>query len=229
MLLFIAEAAVAFGRKAAPPPPPPPAEFDFVGLALSVAICWLLPALLRFSLPKLSAEELEVSRWHSQLRMAKALCQKLVRQKSCAPILVRLAWHDSGTYDKANASKPWPEAGGAIASIRCDHELNAGPNAGLRKAIEKYLSAIKEQVPLVSWADLIQMASAVAIETTGGPCIPMRYGRADGVPKSPAPAPFGLPDALPPFGGPLNDKSDAAEHLRYVFYKCASDVPSRIS
>ena len=38
----------------------------------------------------------------------------------------------------------------------------------------------------ISWADLIQMASACAIQATGGPVLPMRYGRVDvkdGVPR----------------------------------------------
>eukprot|EP00408_Alexandrium_pacificum_P004066 CAMPEP_0171211852 /NCGR_PEP_ID=MMETSP0790-20130122/29834_1 /TAXON_ID=2925 /ORGANISM="Alexandrium catenella, Strain OF101" /LENGTH=181 /DNA_ID=CAMNT_0011677525 /DNA_START=62 /DNA_END=604 /DNA_ORIENTATION=+ len=137
-----------------------------------------------------------------ELLKAKALVKELIHKKSCGPILVRLAWHDSGTFDKANADKPWPEAGGAIGSIRTDHEINAGPNAGLKKAVSVYLKPIKDQVPGISWADLIQMGSATAIELMGGPKIPVRYGRVDGAPAQPAPAPFGLPDALPPFGGP---------------------------
>merc|ERR1712060_791705 len=48
----------------------------------------------------------------------------------------------------------------------------------------------------------------------GGPKIPMRYGRVDGVPQNPAPSPFGLPDAFP---------EKPAEHLRYVFYKYGMD------
>jgi len=156
-----------------------------------------------------------------ELIQAKALCKELIMAKSCGPILVRLAWHDSGTYDKGNASKPWPEAGGAIGSIRTDHEINAGPNAGLKKAYTVYLKPIKDQVPSISWADLIQLASATAIELMGGPKIPMKYGRVDGIPNAPAPPPFGLPDALPPFGGP--QPQDPAAHLRYVFYKYGMD------
>lgn len=167
-----------------------------------------------------SSDDLEKKK--EQLLKAKQLCKELVLSKSCAPILVRTAWHDSGTYDKANAGKPWPEAGGAIGSIITEHEINAPPNAGLKKAVTMYLKPIKDQVPLVSWADLIQMASATAIEVAGGPNIPMKYGRVDGVPK-PVPPPFGLPDALPPFGGPLKNASDPAEHLRYVFYKYGMD------
>jgi len=163
----------------------------------------------------------EVAKKKAALLKAKELCKELVLAKSCGPILVRTAWHDSGTYDKANADKPWPEAGGAIGSIRTDHEINAGPNAGLKKAVTMYLTPIKKQVPEVSWADLIQLASATAIEVSGGPKIPMKYGRVDGVPSNPAPPPFGLPDAKPPFGGP--DKQDPAKHLRYVFYKYGMD------
>merc|ERR1711972_790327 len=137
-----------------------------------------------------------------QLKKAKALIWKLCDDIHCMPILVRLAWHDSGTYDKANANKPWPEAGGAIGSILTDHEMNAGPNAGLRKAATKYLQPIKDQLPEISWADLIQLASATAIEVSGGPKIPMKYGRVDGVPTLQAPPPFGLPGAKPPFGQP---------------------------
>jgi hypothetical protein len=28
---------------------------------------------------------------------------------NCAPICVRLAWHDAGTFDKAKADKPFPQ------------------------------------------------------------------------------------------------------------------------
>ena len=42
-----------------------------------------------------------------------------------------------------------------------------------------YLKPIKEKYPLCSWADTIQMASALAIEHAGGPKIDMKYGRVD--------------------------------------------------
>jgi L-ascorbate peroxidase len=144
------------------------------------------------------------------LLRAKAMLTELIQAKSCGPILIRAAWHDSGTFDNTNSGKPWPEAGGAIGSIRTDHEINAGPNAGLKKALTVYLKPIKDQVPEVSWADLLQLGSATAIELMGGPKIPMKYGRVDGIPQTLAPAPFGLPDACP---------EKPAEHLRYVFYK----------
>ena len=201
-------AAGFFGKKAAPEPPPPEDLYLFPAL-LAVAICWALPCILYWSIGK-------EQQYGVELRKAKQLCKELVKSKSCAPILVRLAWHDSGTFDN-RVQKQWPEMGGAIGSIRTDHEISAGPNAGLKKALDKYLAPIKQQCPSISWADLIQLASATAIEVSGGPKIPMTYGRLDGVPSSPSPAPFGLPDAKPPFGGPK--PQDAAAHLRYVFYK----------
>merc|ERR1719414_1956927 len=108
------------------------------------------------------ASNVELKR--ADLKKAKAMVVDLVKKISCAPILVRLAWHDSGTYDMANKHKSWPNAGGAIGSIITDHEIKAGPNAGLEKA-----------VPGVSWADLIQLAAATAIEVSGGPIIDMKY------------------------------------------------------
>lgn len=150
------------------------------------------------------------------LKKAEGMVKELVKAKSCAPILVRLAWHDSGTYDKANASKPWPNAGGAIGSITTDHEILAGPNAGLQKAITSYLTPIKKACgDDISWADLIQLASATAIEVEGGPKIPMKYGRVDGVPTELQPPPFGLP-------GVCFDE-DPVAHLKYVFYKYDMD------
>ena len=71
------------------------------------------------------------------------------------------------------------------------------------------LEPIKLACPDVSWADLIQMASATAIELAGGPRIPMRYGRldADSSPEQSV-EPFGLPEA--------NPSEDPAAHLRWV-------------
>ena len=41
------------------------------------------------------------------------------RLPATQPILIRLAWHDSGTYSVEAAQElPWPRAGGATASIR---------------------------------------------------------------------------------------------------------------
>jgi L-ascorbate peroxidase len=156
----------------------------------------------------------------SQLKGAKAAIASLIAEKDCNPIMVRLAWHDSGTYDQNNANAgAWPSGNGAVGTIRFDKEITAGPNAGLDKALG-YLKPVKAVFPLVSWADLIQMGSAVAIEVAGGPKIDMIYGREDAAATPDhSEAPFGLPDALPPFGGPDAVAKDPAAHLRFVFNK----------
>lgn len=150
---------------------------------------------------------------------------KFIDQQNCAPIMVRLAWHDSGNFDSRISS--WPECGGANASIIHEPEINFGANAGLTKAVN-FLKPFKAKYPGISWADLIQMASACAIEVTGGPRIPMKYGRVDVKDGSACPEPTsrgtadnaGLPDALPPFGC---GAQDAATHLRNIFYRMGFD------
>mmetsp|Transcript_74563 Transcript_74563/g.242095 ORF Transcript_74563/g.242095 Transcript_74563/m.242095 type:complete len:310 (+) Transcript_74563:87-1016(+) len=150
---------------------------------------------------------------------------EFIDKNNCAPIMVRVAWHDSGNYDKRIAE--WPARGGANASIRFDPEINFGANAGLTKAVA-FLKPFKAKFPAVSWADLIQMGSACAIEVTGGPAIPMKYGRADAQDGSACPGETsrgtagnaGLPDAKPPFGC---GASDPATHLRTIFYRMGFD------
>ena len=52
-------------------------------------------------------------------------------------------------------------------------------NRGLRKALS-LLEPVREAHPLVGWADLVQMAGALAVEVTGGPAIRgMVYNRCD--------------------------------------------------
>eukprot|EP00536_Pseudo-nitzschia_multiseries_P004302 jgi/Psemu1/318392/estExt_fgenesh1_pm.C_700024 len=146
------------------------------------------------------------------------------------PFMVRLAWHDAGTFNK-DSTEEWPKAGGANGSIRFEPEVNHGANAGLSKAFD-LLVPIKEQFPAVSYADLIQMASARAIETGGGPKLGIRYGRADVasaddcVPEGLLPHPepdkdtgvYGDPNA------PVEVTSKKAEgHLRKVFYRMGFD------
>ena len=68
----------------------------------------------------------------------------LIQSKNCNPILVRLAWHDSGTYNKVQTpyhevqatmalqdmADRWPVCGGANGSIRFKPEIDHGANAG---------------------------------------------------------------------------------------------------
>eukprot|EP00490_Sorites_sp_Unknown_P026385 CAMPEP_0114654862 /NCGR_PEP_ID=MMETSP0191-20121206/10725_1 /TAXON_ID=126664 /ORGANISM="Sorites sp." /LENGTH=319 /DNA_ID=CAMNT_0001870415 /DNA_START=76 /DNA_END=1035 /DNA_ORIENTATION=- len=157
-----------------------------------------------------------------ELRACKQKLKKLIDERNCNPILVRLAWHDSGTYDQR--IKTFPECGGANGAIRFDPEMNMGANAGLDKA-RGYLEAIHKEHPTVSWADLIQLASATAIEMAGGPKIDMKYGRVSVTDPKQCVGPTsregfkgnaGLPDGAPPFGCGAKTPQ---EHLRNVFGK----------
>lgn len=151
---------------------------------------------------------------------------EFIDKTNCAPILIRLAWHDSGNYDKRISE--WPARGGANASIRFEPEIGYGANAGLFKALG-YLKPFKAKFTSVSFADLIQMASACSVEVTGGPVIPLRYGRVDAADASACPERTsrgtadnaGLPDAMAPYAC---GAKDAATHLRNVFYRLGFDA-----
>lgn len=89
------------------------------------------------------------------------------------PTLVRLAWHASGTYDKAT------NTGGSNGStMRFSQEASWGANAGLAKA-RQVLEPIKQKYPGLSYADLWTLAGASVIEAMGGPQIRWRAGRSD--------------------------------------------------
>ena len=156
-------------------------------------------------------------------------CQRdlvdMISKSSCNPIMLRLAFSDAGTFDKNIRS--WPAMGGANGSIRFDGELTQPSNAGLSKAIA-LLQPVKKRNPTVSWADLIQMAGAMAVEIAGGPKITMKYGRIDapldsqGGNDTVRQAQVGAAQAakLPCANAPYPDGSHSAEfHIRTVFYR----------
>eukprot|EP01025_Chloroclados_australasicus_P035256 TRINITY_DN3594_c0_g3_i2.p1 TRINITY_DN3594_c0_g3~~TRINITY_DN3594_c0_g3_i2.p1 ORF type:complete len:322 (+),score=50.27 TRINITY_DN3594_c0_g3_i2:109-1074(+) len=141
------------------------------------------------------------------LRSAKKECEELIKRANCAPIMVRTGWHDAGTYNVADGT------GGATGTLRFDVEINAAPNAGLSLAL-KLLNKTKKDHPEVSWADLMQMAGATAIEVAGGPKIDMLYGRKDAEEHE-----CGDTTGLPAGNSPFPQDDTAAGHLRTVFYR----------
>ncbi|CAF2065453.1 unnamed protein product [Brassica oleracea] len=143
----------------------------------------------------------------AQLKSAKEDIKVLLRTKFCHPILVRLGWHDAGTYNKN--IEEWPQRGGANGSLRFEPELKHAANAGLVNAL-KLIEPVKEKYSNISYADLFQLASATAVEEAGGPEIPMKYGRVDVSAPEQCPEEGRLPDAGPP---------SPADHLREVFYR----------
>eukprot|EP00485_Elphidium_margaritaceum_P010769 CAMPEP_0202687946 /NCGR_PEP_ID=MMETSP1385-20130828/3493_1 /ASSEMBLY_ACC=CAM_ASM_000861 /TAXON_ID=933848 /ORGANISM="Elphidium margaritaceum" /LENGTH=311 /DNA_ID=CAMNT_0049342811 /DNA_START=56 /DNA_END=991 /DNA_ORIENTATION=+ len=100
----------------------------------------------------------------------------LLKEKKCAPILVRLAWHDSGTYCKASKSGG-PRAAQRFGAGESKHGGNAGLEIArnlLKPLVLKYCAS-----NTVSIADLWTLAGNVAIKATGGPDVPFRFGRKD--------------------------------------------------
>jgi L-ascorbate peroxidase len=160
-----------------------------------------------------------------ELMGAQKMIDAIIYEKACGPILVRLAWHDSGTFD-VNIKKEWPAAGGAIASIRFDPEITHGANNGLNNAI-RLLEPVKVAFPNVSYADIFQMASARAVETAGGPTIGVKYGRVDATGSEQCSLEGNLPDGEAGGDGNYGGTSGTAStqdtkpegHLRKVFYR----------
>ncbi|ORX91521.1 heme peroxidase [Basidiobolus meristosporus CBS 931.73] len=121
---------------------------------------------------------------------------------SFGPVLLRLAWHASGTYNKADGS-----GGSNGATMRFRPESEHGGNAGLGVARDK-LEAIKQKYPDLSYSDLWSLAGVVAIQEMGGPTIPWRPGRTDKPSAN---------DCTP--DGRLPDASQGASHVRDIFYR----------
>jgi L-ascorbate peroxidase len=120
-----------------------------------------------------------------QVDRARRHLRALISSKGCAPIMLRLAWHDAGTYDVNT------KTGGANGSIRYEEEYTHGSNAGLKIAID-LLEPIKAKSPKITYADLYQLAGVVAVEVTGGPTVEFIPGRRD---SSVCPREGRLPDA----------------------------------
>lgn len=90
------------------------------------------------------------------------------------PLLVRLAWHSSGTYDAATKTG----GSGNGATMRFSPESDDPENAGLDIGRD-LLEGIKKKHPGISYADLWIYASYVFIEESGGPKIDFTPGRVD--------------------------------------------------
>eukprot|EP01119_Soliformovum_irregulare_P001650 TRINITY_DN11381_c0_g1_i1.p1 TRINITY_DN11381_c0_g1~~TRINITY_DN11381_c0_g1_i1.p1 ORF type:complete len:371 (+),score=106.86 TRINITY_DN11381_c0_g1_i1:112-1113(+) len=121
---------------------------------------------------------------------------------SYAPVLIRLAWHASGTYDMKSKT-----GGSNGAGMRYEKEGGDGANAGLAVA-RKMLEPVKRNHPQISYADLWTLASVIAIKEMGGPAIPWRPGRTD----------FTDDTNLPPRGR-LPNAALGGDHIRDVFYR----------
>ncbi|CCX33570.1 heme peroxidase [Pyronema domesticum] len=120
---------------------------------------------------------------------------------SYGPILLRLGWHASGTYDKDTKT-----GGSNGATMRFAPESDHGANAGLKVARDR-IESVKAKHPWISYSDLWILGAVCAIQEMGGPKIPYRPGRSD---KDVAAC---TPD------GRLPDAAQAQDHLRNIFYR----------
>jgi len=129
-----------------------------------------------------------------------------------APMILRLAWHCSGTWCKDALN-----GGSDGATMRFKPECDHGGNAGLGIARE-LLEPIKAKYPDISYADLYILAGVVAIEEMGGPKVPFRWGRTDAkCPAEPKDDKRFSPD------GRLPDGDKGAQHIRDIFYRMGFD------
>ncbi|KAL8349838.1 hypothetical protein RB598_005275 [Gaeumannomyces tritici] len=132
---------------------------------------------------------------------------KLLQEKddyedgSYGPVLVRLAWHASGTYDKETGT-----GGSNGATMRFAPEGDHGANAGLKTARD-FLEPVKAKFPWITHSDLWILSGVCAIQEMLGPKVPFRPGRSD---KDMAAC---TPD------GRLPDATQGADHLRNIFYR----------
>ncbi|XP_071737907.1 L-ascorbate peroxidase, cytosolic-like [Rutidosis leptorrhynchoides] len=126
----------------------------------------------------------------------KTKLKDLFVQTGSAPLMLRLAFHSAGTFDKNT------KTGGPFGTIRQKEEQNHGPNVGLDKAIEM-LEPLKQEFQIVSYGDLYVLAGIVAVESTGGPPITFHPGRPD--------------NPTPPVEGRLPLPNHGLEQLRGVF------------
>jgi cytochrome c peroxidase len=116
-------------------------------------------------------------------------------------VLVRLAWHASGTYDKSAVN-----GGSGFGTMRHEKEYSTGANAGLINAVN-FLEPLKKQFPWISYGDLYTLGGVAAVQEMGGPTIPWRAGRVDGEESQ-----------VPP-DGRLPDATQGQKHIRDVFYR----------
>jgi len=120
---------------------------------------------------------------------------------SYGPILLRLAWHSSGTFDKDART-----GGSNYATMRFEPESLHEANNSLHIARD-LMEQVKKEFEWISYGDLWTLSGVAAIQEMGGPKIPWRAGRIDGFAK----------DVTP--DGRLPDGAQGQDHLRAIFYR----------
>ncbi|KAL2346711.1 hypothetical protein Fmac_000711 [Flemingia macrophylla] len=102
--------------------------------------------------------------------------RKVVSKGKAAGVL-RLVFHDAGTFDTND------NTGGMNGSVV--YELERPENAGLKKSVLQKAKTQIDAIQPVSWADMIAVAGAEAVEVCGGPPIQVSLGRLDALVPDP--------------------------------------------
>ncbi|KAL9296332.1 hypothetical protein ACSQ67_022228 [Phaseolus vulgaris] len=135
------------------------------------------------------------SEYLKEVDKARRDLRALIANRNCAPLMLRLAWHDAGTYDAKT------KTGGPNGSIRTEEEYSHGSNNGLKKAID-FCEEVKAKHPKITYADLYQLAGVVAVEVTGVPQLILF-----------------LDSKVSPKEGRLPDAKLGVPHLRDIFHR----------
>ena len=132
---------------------------------------------------------------------------KLIKEKDCGPIMIRLSWHDAGVFSTGALEGGCPNAAMRFTD---GGEGTFGANAGLPDVACGLLAPIAEKyADDISNADLWTLAANVAIEEMGGPSIPTRFGRKDAESSE---------ESVESQVGRLPDGDKGIGHLREIFH-----------
>ncbi|KAI8047522.1 heme peroxidase [Gilbertella persicaria] len=125
---------------------------------------------------------------------------------SYGPVLLRLAWHSSGTFDAHDNS-----GGSSGGTMRFRTEASHAANNGLEIARDLLHKHIKPKYSELSYGDMYTLGGVVAVQELGGPDIKWRPGRIDADENKCTP------------DGRLPDGSKEASHVRDIFYRMGFD------
>ena len=151
------------------------------------------PAAARDERPKAATAAAEVDLSAVRADIRRLLPDRSHDDGSLGPLMIRFAWHSSGTYDAASCT-----GGSDGGTIWLPAEAGDPENAGFDKA-RRLVTKLHSMHPTLTKADLAIIAGCEAIEASGGPRILCSTGRRDfsaeeakaANPKSASGCPFG--------------------------------------